>query len=848
MRIVLDLQGAQTESRYRGIGRYCLSLAEGIARNRGEHELILLLNGQFADTILPIRLQFRDLLPASAIQVWYGPQPTAACLPGNEWRRAAAELLREAFIATLEPDVVLICSLFEGTADNAIVSLDRFQASCPSAVILYDLIPLMNPEQYLDPHPVFKNFYLDKIEQLQAATGWLGISESSCREGREIIGLPQERLFNISTAADPQFAPQVLEPERRALLLEKFSIQKDFALYTGGADARKNLERLIEAYARLSAPSRAAHQLVLAGKMPEQSIAAFKAHAARVGIAEHELIFTGYITDHELIGLYTLCKVFVFPSWHEGFGLPALEAMSCGAPVIGSNRSSIPEVIGNPDSLFDPLDVTGMAEMIERVMDDEIFRQELIRRGLEQSGRFSWDLTANRCIHALEQLATLAETSVQLAPESRLSLLRERVVAIETGVPTYDDLKACAVAMARNFQSRSSRKLFVDISQLVHVDSKSGIQRVVRSILKELLVAPPVGYEVKPVYATMDSGGYRHANAFVKESLAEFVSLDSSEDTAIDYGAGDVFFGLDLQHHVVMRQQEEHLAMRNAGVKVVFVVYDLLPITMPEVFRDFIGELHQDWLTAIAQNDGLLCISAAVADDMQRWLAQHLPEGCARPEVGWFHLGADVEGSIPTRGYPEDAESVLARLRERPTFLSVGTIEPRKGHDQTLAAFEVLWQRGVDVNLVLVGQAGWNVDALIERLESHPMRGAKLFWLKGISDEYLTDIYSTADSLIFSSKGEGFGLPLIEAAQHGLPIIARDIPVFREIAGNHAFYFEGESGDALAERIVTWLQLKGAQMPVPDSSKLPWLTWKESAEQVKRWIVDHNDDKRFGAQ
>ncbi|MDQ7914264.1 glycosyltransferase family 1 protein [Pseudomonas sp. 102515] len=843
MRIVLDLQGAQTESRYRGIGRYCLSLAQGIARNRGEHELILLLNGQFADTILPIRQQFQDLLPASAIQVWYGTQPTAVCLPGNEWRRAAAELLREAFIATLEPDVVLICSLFEGTADNAIVSLDRFQAGCPTAVILYDLIPLMNPEQYLDPHPVFKSFYLDKIEQLQAATGWLGISESSCREGREIIGLPQERLFNISTAADPQFAPQVLEPERRALLLEKFSIQKDFALYTGGADARKNLERLIEAYARLSAPSRAAHQLVLAGKMPEQSIAAFKAHAARVGIAEHELIFTGYITDHELIGLYTLCKVFVFPSWHEGFGLPALEAMSCGAPVIGSNRSSIPEVIGNPDSLFDPLDVTGMAEMIERVLDDEIFRQELIRRGLEQSGHFSWDLTANRCIHALEQLATLAETSLQLAPESRLSLLRERVVAIETGVPTYDDLKACAVAMARNFQSRSSRKLFVDISQLVHVDSKSGIQRVVRSILKELLVAPPVGYEVKPVYATMDSRGYRHANAFVKESLAEFVSLDSSEDTAIDYGAGDVFFGLDLQHHVVMRQQEEHLAMRNAGVKVVFVVYDLLPITMPEVFRDFIGELHQDWLTAIAQNDGLLCISAAVADDMQRWLAQHLPEGCPRPEVGWFHLGADVEGSIPTRGYPEDAESVLARLRERPTFLSVGTIEPRKGHDQTLAAFEVLWQRGVDANLVLVGQAGWNVDALIERLDSHPMRGAKLFWLKGISDEYLTDIYNTANGLIFSSKGEGFGLPLIEAAQHGLPIIARDLPVFREIAGEHVTYFRGIDAQVLADCISQWMESKKLGRPMPDSSKIKWLTWKESKLQVEAMLLKFRADK-----
>ncbi len=845
MRIVLDLQGAQTESRYRGIGRYCLSLAQGIARNRGEHELILLLNGQFADTVLPIRQQFRDLLPASAIQVWYGPQPTAACLPGNEWRRAAAELLREAFIAALDPDIVLICSLFEGTADNAIVSLDRYTAGCPTAVILYDLIPLMNPEQYLDPHPVFKDFYLDKIEQLQAATGWLGISESSCSEGREILGLPQERLFNISTAADPQFVNQTLEAERRALLLEKFSIQKEFALYTGGADARKNLERLIEAYACLPAHSRAEHQLVLAGKMPEQSIAAFKAHAARVGIAEHELIFTGYITDHELIGLYSLCKVFVFPSWHEGFGLPALEAMSCGAPVIGSNRSSIPEVIGNAGALFDPLDVTSMAEMIERVMEDEVFRLELIRLGLEQSGRFSWDLTAGRCLDALERLIAIVEGPSHLAPESRLSLLRERIIDIETGAPTYDDLKACAVAMARNFQQRSSRTLFVDISQLVHVDSKSGIQRVVRSILKELLVAPPPGYEVKPVYATMDSRGYRHANAFIADSLADFVSLDSTEDTAIDYGVGDVFFGLDLQHHVVMRQQEEHLAMRNAGVKVVFVVYDLLPITMPEVFRDFIGELHQDWLTAIAKNDGLLCISAAVADDMQQWLAKHLPEGVPRPQVGWFHLGADVENSIPTRGYPEDAESVLARLRERPTFLSVGTIEPRKGHDQTLAAFEVLWQRGIDANLVLVGQAGWNVDALIKRLDSHPLRGAKLFWLKGISDEYLTDIYSTADSLIFSSKGEGFGLPLIEAAQHGLPIIARDIPVFREIAGNHAFYFEGGNGDALAERILTWLELKESSVPVPDSRQLPWLTWKESAEQVKTWLLGIAKDKVF---
>lgn len=837
MRIVLDLQGAQTESRYRGIGRYCLSLAQGIARNRGEHELILLLNGQFADTILPIRQQFQDLLPTSAIQVWYAPQPTAACQSGNEWRRAAAGLIREAFIANLDPDIILVGSLFEGHYDDAIVNVGYHSDVAPTAVILYDLIPLINAEQYLDPNPPYKKFYMEQIEHLQRAAGWLGISTSSCEEGQTTIGLPQERLFNISTAVDSQFSLQKIEPERRALLMEKFSIQKDFVLYTGGADRRKNLERLIEAYAYLPLAVRAAHQLVLAGKMPEQSIAAFKAHAVRLGVAEHEVVFTGYITDYELMGLYTLCKVFVFPSWHEGFGLPALEAMSCGAPVIGSDKSSIPEVIGNSDALFNPFDVTDMTRRMQRVMEDQAFRQELVRCGLEQARRFSWEKTAVRCLDALKQIASSSESPATLSPECRLTSLRERIIAIDNQAPTYDDLKACAIAIARNFQQRSNKKLFVDISQLVHVDSRSGIQRVVRSILKELLVAPPPGYEINPVYATMDSLGYRHANAFLAKNLTEYVELDSNEDTIIDYRLGDFFLGLDLQHHVVLRQQDEHFAMRNAGVKVAFVVYDLLPIVMPEVFADFVGDLHQDWLTAIAKNDGLLCISSAVASELHHWLDSHLPDGASRPEVGWFHLGADVESSIPTRGYPEDAGDVLSRLRERPTFLSVGTIEPRKGHDQTLAAFEILWRNGIEANLVLVGKAGWKVDALVDRLRAHPWKGVKLFWLEGISDEYLTDIYSAASCLIFSSKGEGFGLPLIEAAQHGLPIIARDIPVFREVAGENAFYFTGGSGEALAERILTWLELKKTGVPVPDSRKLPWLTWKESAEQVKTWIL-----------
>lgn len=134
---------------------------------------------------------------------------------------------------------------------------------------------------------------------------------------------------------------------------------------------------------------------------------------------------------------------------------------------------------------------------------------------------------------------------------------------------------------------------------------------------------------------------------------------------------------------------------------------------------------------------------------------------------------------MPSHGMPENSEQVLSTLRASPSFLMVGTIEPRKGHAQTIAAFDELWSRGFDINLVIVGKQGWMVETLSERLRTHPEFGQRLFWLEGISDEYLEKLYVASACLIAASEGEGFGLPLIEAAQHKLPIIARFAGVSR---------------------------------------------------------------------
>ena len=143
----------------------------------------------------------------------------------------------------------------------------------------------------------------------------------------------------------------------------------------------------------------------------------------------------------------------------------------------------------------------------------------------------------------------------------------------------------------------------------------------------------------------------------------------------------------------------------------------------------------------------------------------------------------------------------------------------------------MLWQQGVDANLVIVGKQGWMMEALAEKLRTHPERERRLFWLAGVSDEMLLKLYRACAALLAASVGEGFGLPLIEAAQHGLPIIARSLPVFREVGGEHAYYFEAADAGALAATLAQWLALH-AEGRAPQSAALPWLTWKDSTAQL----------------
>lgn len=371
-------------------------------------------------------------------------------------------------------------------------------------------------------------------------------------------------------------------------------------------------------------------------------------------------------------------------------------------------------------------------------------------------------------------------------------------------------------------------QLLVDVSVVYRSDARTGIQRVVRALLLQLLKFPPLGYSVRPVSATAKQG-YCYADPSFLEPLS---TGNATIGTAVVVKNGDLFLGLDLAAHILPRHQAQLLNWKRGGVKVHVMVYDLLPLQYPEWFNDKTTSNFRRWIKWVAvYADSAICISDSVKTELGAWLVAKFNLPPTALPASTIVLGADISASAPSGGVPPDAEFLLARLRNTPSVLMVGTLEPRKGHDQALAAFDLLWQnQGVPLILVIVGQAGWKTDALQAQLRTHPQMGKRLIWLEDASDEFLARLYASCSGVLVASHAEGFGLPLIEAALHGKPVLARNIPVFREVTMPLVTYFDRDDTPALATAISTWLSSKPA--PNIDQATTRWSTWLLSAQQL----------------
>jgi len=436
MRILIDLQCCQSGSRVGGIGRYSMSLAKAMLRLNSPHEFSLLLNSRLPNENA-VRAEFANLISQQNILTFEVPPYIAADneLPAHT---RMAELIREKRIAEINPDVLHIASLFEGAGEDVVTSVGLIFPASRTAVTLYDLIPYLEQEAYLI-NDILRDHYLRKFEALKRAGMLVSISDFSRTEALQHTDIPTARIANISSAVDDQFAPKPVEADVKSALFKKAGIAKPFLMFTGSFDIRKNHPRLVEAFAKVPPAIRNKYQLVVVGKGEARQISKLRDIAIEHGLAEADLVFVGHVTDDELVTLYNLCSLFVFPSLREGFGLPVLEAMSCGVPTLGSNRTSVPEVINRADALFDPENVADISAKMTAVLADSALRADLKKHGLERAKHFSWALSAGRALEFFE--STLA-ASLSCSPAREVPPACSK---LEEGTQAYTAfLEACA--------------------------------------------------------------------------------------------------------------------------------------------------------------------------------------------------------------------------------------------------------------------------------------------------------------------------------------------------------------------------------------------------------------------
>jgi glycosyltransferase involved in cell wall biosynthesis len=438
MRIVVDLQGAQTESRFHGIGRYSLEFSLALARDPRGHEIWLLLNGHDPESARELRGLFAGLVPPDRILMLVPPDGLELQIAKDRPRRTAAELTRAHLIRSVDPDCLIVTSLFEPPDSEAVTTNNAEDLDSITAAVLYDLIPLLNADVYLSDSDL-RRHYEAKLAEMKRVRLLLAISASSRQEAIDHLGTDPSHVVNVSAAARDIFSPGTVS---RSDLRPELGVNRRFILYTpSGYDPRKNIVGLIEAFAQLPAALRARFQLVIPSKFAPYDHERLRIAARKVGLTDDELVLTGFVSDADLIGLYRATDLFVYPSEHEGFGLPALEAMACGAPVIGSNRTSIPEIIGLDAALFDPMSVQDISRKMAEVLTDEQLRSDLREHGLVQATKFSWEQTAGRALDAIE--ATFATTDIQVAAPPGRQDMRQRMALVtpmpplETGIAFY---------------------------------------------------------------------------------------------------------------------------------------------------------------------------------------------------------------------------------------------------------------------------------------------------------------------------------------------------------------------------------------------------------------------------
>ena len=736
MRLLIDLQCLQTSSRYRGIGHYVNSLLKAlldINRKRQQpHEVLILLNAYQPELTQDFQQRWSSLLSPGAISVFHALPETAELSCPNPGIVRVSEQLRNEFIERLNPDFVLIGSLFEGMVDDFVCDIPR-NRSCPVGVIGYDLIPLISPQAYLGD-PVINRWYRRKIHSLQRADRIFAISESARREFATHLELPEGRVSTISTGCDEGYYPLGETSDIQREALRELGIDGPFILYSGASDERKNLNALIQAFNKLSGDLKKSLRLVLVGRFSEIHQTRLSRYAQTHGIPLEHILYTGFVPQETLNILYNHCRVFVFPSRHEGFGLPVLEAMTCGAPVLCANTTSLPEVMGLKEAMFAPGDVPRLTQLITRVVTEPEFRQQLIDHGLERSRRFSWHKTATELLHLIEQ-------------------------ATEQTADSHRDLAANAGADRIKTLAQLCHSWKLDDRYLRQLASALAANDLA---LTKTLPQRQYNWRLEgPFDSSYSLALLNRETARGLAAIGQPVSLHSTEGPG-DFEPSPEF--LEANPDIA----DMHALSRNEAFRPAIISRNLYPPRVNDM-GDGAHFLHhyaweeagfpQEWVEDFNRHlTGITCLSEHVRKVL-------IDNGVCLP-MTVSGCGVDHWDRVTPEPRPLQARAFR--------FLHVSSCFPRKGIDALLEAWGQAFSDADNVSLVIktFENPHNNVeDLLAAQRRARPDYPDVVIISEDLPAGQLKYLYENCHALVAPSKAEGFGLPLAEAMLSGLPVI-----------------------------------------------------------------------------
>ena len=735
MKIIFDLQGIQGRSGTRGIGQYSFEVVKELCQQLNEHEIYFLINNC-------LELQQDRVREIQRIQ------PNATWIPLDyptingeftENLEKVALAIRNEAVTTISPDWVHVCSVVEGFSEPVVGhTFGKYLSTC----FFYDAIPAIYPEKFL-PTPAISDWYSNRTATYKNYDAIFAISSIAKAEAVDFLDISDDIVTTIWGGLNHR-------------KFENLQAQNQSNItYVGSFEERKNLPRLIEAFTASIPYLEDSVNLILVGKYHGSERDLVDAAIKNQNI-ENRVIITGYLSDTEIETVFNETKLLVFPSLHEGLGLPLLEAMARGIPAVASNVSSMEVILKGLDNTFDPLSVASISEKIVQYMNDSKSRDSLVKEFNKRRPQYSWERSASELLSVVKNLPKKQAVSEDFDKAHVRAMLDRTIQEMRSFALGSDEREETVRALSRNF------KVLLDQAPISNLKAE-------------------VNYTLAGHFSGSYSLSQLNRNAFLAAQslnigssyLPEYYN-EVSEDFSIDHGFEPIEFGSAFQEKNV-KSLGDLVLMRN--------VY-------PPIANDMKGQLNL-----------FHTFNWEETEFPQEYVAEfnHFLDGITLATTFVQKTLIDNGVGIPSRVVGAsscvaiDKSVILKRNKsasEKFSFLHISSAFPRKGIDVLLDAFGQAFTRKDQVKLIIKTFPNPHnniVDLLATFKKEFPNHAEIVLINQDSSSQDILELYSQADCLVSPSRGEGFGLPMYEALTFGIPVIATNW-------GGHKDFVSSETG------------------------------------------------------